>query len=650
MKLQALTLKNFKGIKDLTLAFADNTSIYGDNATGKTTIADAQCWLLFNKDSKGTPNFSPKTKDDKGNDIHNLQHSVKGTYSLSDGTIITFEKALKEDWKTKRGSNAQEFSGHTTDYAVDGVPCKEKEYNDKLHAIASESDMMTLSLPMYFSEVMSMQDRRAKLLDIAGDVTEYQVISNNDNLSELSEYLRKPGTVSQLYSVSEYEKIARASIKEINQQIKSIPDRIDEATKAIPVIDFSEKELTEQYSKLQCDKSVVELKLNATDNEQVAQLNTKIAELNTELANAETEHIKNSKDIYKDIDNEIYSLNSNHSNLKYEISKLKLEKDTLSRKCSSLKAMREETLAKYADITSSVWTGNTVCPTCGQELPLEAVTEATAKFNLNRSNKLVELNEYGKKNCSKEIIAECKEKLVTLEKQIADKEIQLKVTDEQLALLNEKRASIKAPEFKATKEYRVITSKIEELTAERIKIQHGLSSDMSEVKNKLDLINSQLDEINSKRLKIELAKKQNERIAELEKQEKVLGIETEKVQKGIFLCEEFIRAKVKMLDERINGLFKTVKFRLFVTQINGGVKEDCEVLVPSETGLVPFPIANNAARINAGLEIIAALSEHLNLKMPVFVDNAESITHLVSSDLQIIALVVSEDDKELRVV
>ena len=105
-----------------------------------------------------------------------------------------------------------------------------------------------------------------------------------------------------------------------------------------------------------------------------------------------------------------------------------------------------------------------------------------------------------------------------------------------------------------------------------------------------------------------------------------------------------------MLTDRINGKFKSVRFRLFQEQQNGGIKDDFEVLVPDrETGaLVPYTVANNAGRINAGLEIIEALSRSWELAMPVFIDNAEGITHLPDLDMQIIRLVVSEPDKKLR--
>lgn len=104
-----------------------------------------------------------------------------------------------------------------------------------------------------------------------------------------------------------------------------------------------------------------------------------------------------------------------------------------------------------------------------------------------------------------------------------------------------------------------------------------------------------------------------------------------------------------MLTERINSKFKSVRFRLFQDQVNGGVKDDCEVLVPTAEGvLVPYTFANNAARINAGLEIIGALSAHWGLTMPVFIDNAESITHITSLPSQVVRLVVSEADSRLR--
>ena len=63
--------------------------------------------------------------------------------------------------------------------------------------------------------------------------------------------------------------------------------------------------------------------------------------------------------------------------------------------------------------------------------------------------------------------------------------------------------------------------------------------------------------------------------------------------------------------------------------------------------MVPYKMANNASRINAGIEIIDILSEHFGIRMPIFVDNAESVTRITSTDNQLIRLVVDEDYKNL---
>ena len=125
-----------------------------------------------------------------------------------------------------------------------------------------------------------------------------------------------------------------------------------------------------------------------------------------------------------------------------------------------------------------------------------------------------------------------------------------------------------------------------------------------------------------------------------------LPAEYERLEEELYLTEEFIRTKVNLLESKINSKFKYARFKLFSTQINGGLQETCETLysgVPYGGGL------NNAARINVGLDIINTLSEHYGLSAPIFVDNSEAVTKLIDVNSQVISLVVSEKDKQLRV-
>jgi hypothetical protein len=80
-------------------------------------------------------------------------------------------------------------------------------------------------------------------------------------------------------------------------------------------------------------------------------------------------------------------------------------------------------------------------------------------------------------------------------------------------------------------------------------------------------------------------------------------------------------------------------------QINGGLNETCEVTYNG----VPYSDLNNAMRINIGLDIINTLSAHYGISVPIFIDNAESVTSLEAVNGQVIRLIVSEQNKKLNV-
>src|SRR5574343_1465007 len=162
MHLDRLTLKNVKGIRDLTVNFkGPATSIYATNAAGKTTLADAFNWLLFGKDSLNQANFEIKP-----NGEHFLEHEVEASI---DGHLL--KKRMTEKWVKKRGSSEKEFTGHAIDYFFDDVPVSKKEYDTRVSAMAPEDLFRLLTNPRFFSEHMHCQKRRETLLDICGDIS-----------------------------------------------------------------------------------------------------------------------------------------------------------------------------------------------------------------------------------------------------------------------------------------------------------------------------------------------------------------------------------------------------------------------------------------------------------------------------------------------
>jgi len=170
IKINKLILQNFKGIRNLEInAAGKDLNIYGDNATGKTTVFDAFMWLLFNKDSLGRSDFGIKTQDSGGNTLHNLEHSVECVLSIDDA-ILTLKKVYAEKWTKKRGSAEAEFSGHETKYYINEVPSTKGEYTAKISSIIDEDLFKTITNPLYFNEHLKWQDRRAILLSICGDM------------------------------------------------------------------------------------------------------------------------------------------------------------------------------------------------------------------------------------------------------------------------------------------------------------------------------------------------------------------------------------------------------------------------------------------------------------------------------------------------
>ena len=136
-----------------------------------------------------------------------------------------------------------------------------------------------------------------------------------------------------------------------------------------------------------------------------------------------------------------------------------------------------------------------------------------------------------------------------------------------------------------------------------------------------------------------------QRVEQLREDAKNAAAALEAIEKMLFLMDEYSRYKTRFVEDSINGLFRIARFRLFREQANGGIEDRCDVVYDG----VPYISVNNGMRINLGIDIINTLSMAYGVRVPLFVDNAESVTKLETCGSQIIRLVVSENDKELRV-
>ena len=131
------------------------------------------------------------------------------------------------------------------------------------------------------------------------------------------------------------------------------------------------------------------------------------------------------------------------------------------------------------------------------------------------------------------------------------------------------------------------------------------------------------------------------RMEELAGEKKRLGAELVTIDGHIELLGEYVRACCGAMEEQINRHFRSIRWKLFDTAKNGSVQDVCTATVngvPYGGGL------NTGASINAGIEIIRALSGVYDISAPCFVDNAEAVNSLARTDGQMIELRVSADE------
>ena len=650
-RLQKLTLSNFQGIpyQEMDLA-GESASLYGENATGKTTVFNGFTWLLFGAASTGAKNYSPQTVG-----THNMEYSAEALIEVNGGTQMLLRKVYKEVYKKKRGNPHPEFSGYTTDYYIDGIPKQEGEYNQTIRELVGDPDKLKmLTMPSFFAEGLKWQDRRKILLDICGDVSDQDVCDFDDELRDARFYdmLLKPGSEDDRYTVDDFKKIAATQRTKINKDIETTPALIAEAQRAIPqTSDKSVDELKAEASQLMSEVEEMEHRLASVSADSAqAELRSQIEQVKLDLAKAEAEYLKAESEKNAEKNAARTELQRAFGDTQQEAFQVRADVAKLDLEISNLTKKRESLLAEWKDVNSKVWDESEgVCPTCGRPFVEDKINELREAFNLKRSTTLGKINAEAQ-TCSKTVIEAKQAELDSMKARLDSLQ---QTIDGMKSVILEKNSEIAQPTpFNRTDVYREAQKKLTDLTlqlSDATTAARQMSSDLQlEIKEKRAKAAKITEEIADKATE----ERQLSRIEELKEKQKALAKAYEEADYKVHLCETFTKAKVDLLDEKINSRFRSLRFKLFEEQLNGGVKDCCEVLIPSADGtLVPWNVANNAAKINAGLEIIDTLGHAWGMHVPVFVDNAEAVTRLTQyPDLQVIRLVVSEPDKSLRLV
>lgn len=632
MKLTKLELLNFKGLKSFTINLNGDVVIRGDNATGKTTVFDSVCWLLFGKDSLDRADFEIKTLDG-GEPIHKVNHEVTGTFTLDEGGTVELKRVYREKYSSPRGGEVT-MTGHTTDYFVDGVPKKEKEYKEIVSSLIDESIFKLITNPLYFNETYSWQNRRKLLLEMCGDIDDISVINSRDDLSRLAELLEGR-------TVDDQRKVVAAKKTAINKELDMIPVRIDEAMRNKPEIASGKAKLIRDIETLSAgigevekQKAIIQNGFSSTEKE------SKIRDINRQL------EVQSSK-VLSDYHKQKQRLRDEYEASLTKLKMVEVDRDRCADRRDELNKEIERESKRIVTLQSEFDTFNAQqfnkesCPTCGQALPADKQAALEAEFNTNKSKKIEEwkgliesaVKLKGNYEEQQEIMASKIDSLTTEASQYND------------------AYNVKFKEYEAYSEPNLEDDPVyADLKAQlfllEIDDEPGADTeDLAKLDEELSSMKSKKANLETELNKFNLIDDINHRILELESQQQKLVAEKNALDEASFLMDEFIKAKVNMLEENINSKFKLARFKMFNVMLNGNIEECCETTYKG----VPYRSMNNAARINVGLDIINALTSYYKVNAPVFIDNAEAVTDFIPVNSQTIKLIVDESEPQLVV-
>ena len=632
--LKRLKINNFKGIKSLDISFeGKETYITGDNASGKTTVFDAFTWLLFDKDSDNRTDFSIKPLD-KNNMPIRVDVEVCGEFEI-DGVLLLLKKTYKEKWTTKRGTSEETFTGNETLYEVDDVPYKKNDYKKLIEDKFTNEDLFKLlTNPLYFSTQIKWKDAREIVLSIAGEVDIEDVIDYKPELEPIKDEVINKGVDNLLKS-------KKATMKKLADQKKEIPIRIAEQQRMLTNI--SVEDLKDAIKLKNAKIESLEQKASGIKNnvDEINALHDKRTIKDTKLRDIRSVASERTFKVKNELREKISSSKAQERELRDIMNEYEAKQKTLENELKVLKIAKDKYADEYSEAYKAKADLSTIkenCPYCGK--PLDNFEEEKEKylelFNSDRAKKLENITTKGKETAKKIEDSESELKDVIDLKTEQFKKVN-KVSMAVMELQKELDQFDNKPIY-TSEELEQLKGLEENIKAIDEEIENAKNNSNSEEKEKYKaLISEHKEKLEVMLENLGKSKVDDEiktRITDLEEKEKGLVKELACIERDIELCELFIKSKVDILEGNINKHFNGVDFKLFETQVNGGINECCQVMVDG----VPFNDLNTAKKINSGLAIINTVSKHHEIKLPIFIDNRESIILLENVDTQIINL------------
>lgn len=667
VEVKKIYLENYKKFPSKSVDLFPRTEISGRNREGKSTLQDAYLDVLTGKMANGTEPTSIRRKEN-GVEVPKVDVVRELTLAI-DGKEKVIRKITKQKWRKPRGQSEEVFDGNETSYEIDGFPAKSKDYTEFIQSIAEPSTLLMCSNPKPFLDTLqkSTAESRKVLEKMSGfDIVHF--MEENPQYAHVEE-------ITKGHSVEDTLKKLR---KELNAQKKKVDAKNTEiayeTNRSVEAEDTSsleskKQELNAELSKLEEQERILEDSAKGYDS-----LSYEIRGLKSSrdgLVSKANEWLRARQKFISDTVSELMLKKSEKES---SIRIIGMELDNHIREAQQAKADLDRARQDYPRIKEMEWDdselkaieaetfndSDTICPTCGQELPEEQIAELKASFEEKKKFRIeTELTqkknwESAKQNQLKGICDlgnSASAKLKKTNEEISKLQSEIGVAQDEVAELTkqieeEQSKFTELPEsvdMANDEEYLAVTARIAELE-EKLKSFDDVPGKKQELRMQISDVMKQISNVDAD-IKIAQAAvtEKEKRVAELNEELKDLGQVQADIEKNIDTVLNFSIQKNKALAEKINPYFKHFQFSFLDYTIDGNPVETCKMIcngIDYNSGL------NHSDKILCEVDLLNGLQEMNGLNLPLWIDDSESIdkSRIPVLDRQMIVLRVTDGD------
>ena len=671
VEVKKISLENYKKFPSKSVDLFPRTEISGRNREGKSTLQDAYLDVLTGKMANGTEPTSIRRKEN-GVEVPKVD-VVRELTLVIDGKEKVIRKITKQKWRKPRGQSEEVFDGNETSYEIDGFPAKSKDYTEFIQSIAEPSTLLMCSNPKPFLDTLQKSTAESrKVLEKMSGFDIAQFMEENPQYAHVEE-------ITKGHSVEDTLKKLR---KELNAQKKKVDAKNTEiayeTNRSVEAEDTSSLEskkqkLNAEISRLEEQEQILEDSAKGYDS-----LSYEIRGLKSSrdgLVSKANEWLRARQKFISDTVSELMLKKSEKES---SIRIIGMELDNHIREAKQAKADLDRARQDYPRIKEKEWNdsrlkaieaetfndSDTICPTCGQELPEEQVAELKASFEEKKKfrieteltqkknwesvkqNQLKGICDLGNsasaklKKTNEEInklqseIGAAQDEVAELTKQIEEEQSKFTELPESVDMTNDE-------------EYLAVTARIAELE-EKLKSFDDVPGKKQELRMQISNVMKQISNVDAD-IKIAQAAvtEKEKRVAELNEELKSLGQVQANIEKNIDTVLNFSIQKNKALAEKINPYFKHFQFSFLDYTIEGNPVETCKMIcngIDYNSGL------NHSDKILCEVDLLNGLQEMNGLNLPIWIDDSESIdkSRIPVLDRQMIVLRVTDGDLMIK--